>query len=148
MEYRDIDIKDLLPQRPPMLQVDAMVDYAEGYALTEFLVREDCIFVEDGVMKAEGIIENVAQTCAARIGYYDRFVLKVPVKIGYIGAIKGFQVYSSPAVGTLLKTSSTVQSEFFGISLVRAEVRDAATGELVAAGTMKIAIKMADWQEQ
>ncbi len=127
-----------------MLMVDFLADYAEGYALTEFLVREDCIFVEDGTMKEEGIIENVAQTCAARIGYYDHFVLNVPVKIGYIGAVKGFQIYSSPAVGTLLKTTSTVQSEFFGISLVKAEVRDGATGELVAEGTMKIAIKMED----
>ncbi len=124
-----------------MLMVDALVEYSEGYGVTELLVGEDCIFVQDGELTSEGIIENVAQTCAARIGYYDHYILQVPVKIGYIGAIRGFEVFRAPKVGTLLRTSTTVQSEFFGISLVRAEVRDAASGELLASGDMKIAIK-------
>ena len=55
----------------------------------------------DGYLTAPGVLENMAQSSAARIGYLCKFILHVPVRVGYIGAIRKFRVYRLPAVGAL-----------------------------------------------
>lgn len=140
MDTGNIDIREILPQRPPVLMVDALAEYDGLRAMTEFEVRPECIFVSGGRLTSEGIVENVAQTCAARVGYYSRYVLNLPVEIGYIGAVRKFRIYSNPAVGTTLHTEISVQSEFFGVSMVRAEVTDG-NGTVFAEGTVKTAVK-------
>ena len=137
---KDIEIEDILPQRPPMLMVDALTEYDENGATTELTVRPDCIFVADGRLAAEGVIENVAQTCAARTGYYDKYVLGLPVEIGFIGALRKFRVRSLPPVGEKLRTEIVIRSEFFGISMAEAKVFDG-EGDMIAEGIMKIAVR-------
>ena len=84
----EIDIQELLPQRPPILMVDRLLSADDKRAETELLVRTDNIFVENGMLKAYAIIENMAQTCAAQLGYADIYVNgKKDVRIGYIGAV-------------------------------------------------------------
>ena len=84
MELREIDILDLLPQRPPFILVDHLVDFTPEGVTTEFEVRSDGIFTENGRLIATGLIENIAQTCATRIGYIN-YISHRPVGIGYIG---------------------------------------------------------------
>lgn len=133
-------IREILPQRPPMLMIDILMEWTENSASTEFTVRDGNIFLDkDGYMTAEGILENVAQTCAARIGYYNKYILHRPVSLGYIGEIRGFSIASAPAKGETLTTRIKVEQEFFGISLVSAVV---SIGEsVIAEGKMKIAVK-------
>ncbi len=130
-----IDITELLPQREPMLMVDRLTAWSERSAETEFLVRQDNVLAGD----AELLLENVAQTCAARIGYYNKYILKKPVTLGYIGEIRNFEIYGFPREGDILKTAIDVEQEIFGISLVSAKV--CAGGKTLAEGRMKIALK-------
>ena len=62
------DILDLIPQRPPMVMVDRLLHCDPVVTETEFTVREENILVENGRMSACGLVENIAQTCAARMG--------------------------------------------------------------------------------
>jgi hypothetical protein len=101
-------------------------------------VRDDNIFVEDGRMLATGVVENVAQTCAARLGYYN-LISGLPVKIGYIGAVNNMHVMRCPLVGETVDTTIRVKEEVFGMTLVYAEVRVA--DETIATADMKIAIQ-------
>lgn len=140
MNLKDIEIEDILPQRPPMLMVDALTEFCDDGASTVLTVRPDCIFVEDGRLTPEGIVENVAQTCAARTGYYNKYVLGLPVEIGFIGAVRKFRVHSAPSVGETLRTELVIRSEFFGISMADAKVFDN-EGNMIAEGTMKIAVR-------
>ncbi|MCQ2146993.1 MAG: pseudouridylate synthase, partial [Bacteroidales bacterium] len=64
-----IDALDILPQRPPFVMIDALNAYEESRVDTSFVVREDNILVKDGFLSEAGVMENIAQTCAARIGY-------------------------------------------------------------------------------
>ncbi len=137
---KDIDIRDILPQRSPMLMVDALTEFGEAGAVTEFRARADCIFVEHGRLTPEGIVENVAQTCAARTGYYNKYVLGQPVEIGFIGAVRKFRVHCAPQVGETLRTEIVIRSEFFGISMADAKVLDS-EGNVIAEGTMKTAVR-------
>ena len=141
MELREIDILDLLPQRPPFILVDHLVEFTPEGVTTEFEVRSDGIFTENGRLIATGLIENIAQTCATRIGYIN-YISHRPVGIGYIGAIRDLTIFRTPHVGELLTTTIRVKEEIFGMTLVDAEVRSGE--ELLAQSEMKIALKVYD----
>ncbi len=118
----EIDIQELLPQRPPILMVDRLLSADDKQAETELLVRADNIFVENGMLKAYAIIENMAQTCAVQLGYADVYVNgKKDVRIGYIGAVKRMQIDASPRVGETLRTRMEVVEDFGDLKLVTAE---------------------------
>ena len=75
--------------------IDGVVDFERYRTVTSFTVREDCIFVEDGHLTADGIVENVAQTCAARMGYIN-IIDKEHVKLGFIGAVRDMRFLRLP----------------------------------------------------
>ena len=133
--FDEIAAREILPQREPFVFVDRLVHYDERETVTEFKVVPDHLLVADGHLTAPGILENMAQSSAARIGYLCKFVLHVPVRVGYIGAFKKFRVYRLPAVGETLSTTIHFREDVFGISLVDAVVR---VGEdLIAEASLK-----------
>lgn len=105
-----------------MVMVDRMIDCNSRSTVTESTVRADNIFVEEGVLTEAGLMENVAQSCAARIGYLNAYSQNSTVKLGIIGAVRNFEFEALPPVGSVLHTSVTVRSEVFGITLVDAVV--------------------------
>ena len=72
MNLRDIPITSLIPQRPPFVMVDSVLTCEETDSVTEFKVREDNIFLDDMALSPAGIIENMTQSCAARMGCINR----------------------------------------------------------------------------
>lgn len=137
MDIKDIDILTLIPQRRPFVMVDRLLSFDETESSTDFVVREDNIFCKDGLFLETGIMENIAQTCAARIGYIN-IANNESVKIGVIGSIKDLIITKLPKVGSRLLTKVKVLSEVFAITLVEAEVFD--NDELVARCEMKISL--------
>jgi len=137
-EFEKIDVHTLLPQQEPFVMIDRLVHYDPVKTVTTLQVRADNIFADDGHLSVAGLNENIAQTCAARMGYIslssgDR------VKIGVIGAITGFSVNRTPLVGEVLTTEIEVKQEVFQVTLVHATVK---VGEEVIAETdLKIALQ-------
>ena len=72
MRFEDIDIHTLLPQQEPFVLIDRLVHFDEERTTTLFTVREDHLFYEDGHLNACALVENIAQTCAARMGYINQ----------------------------------------------------------------------------
>ena len=56
--------------------VDKLVYCDDNRARTNFLVQEGNILVEDGVLVEAGLVENIAQTAAARSGYLSKIEKK------------------------------------------------------------------------
>lgn len=137
MEIKDIDILSLIPQRRPFVMIDRLLSFDEIESSTDFVIKEDNIFCKDGLFLETGIMENIAQTCAARIGYIN-INNNESVKIGVIGSIKDLIITKLPKVGTTLLTKVKVLSEVFAITLVEAEVYD--NDELIAKCEMKISL--------
>lgn len=96
MEFDKIDIHELLPQREPFVMVGRLVYFDNEKTVVQTEVKEDNIFVENGVFTVSGIIENIAQTCAARIGYVNKYILKKGIQLGFIGAIRNMNLYRCP----------------------------------------------------
>lgn len=135
----DIDIHELLPQQEPFVMVSRLTGFDERSTATELTVAADNLFVENGRLTAAGIVEHIAQTCAARIGYVNKYILLRGIQIGYIGAIRDLQILQLPRVGEVLHTRVEVLSQVWGLMLAHAEVR---VGErMVCTTEMKIAIR-------
>ena len=136
--FDEISIRDILPQRAPFLFVDRLVLYDDTETKTAFTVPAEHLLVEDGHLTASGILENMAQSSAARIGYLCKYILHVPVRIGYIGAIRKFRVNRLPAVGETVETTVVLREDVFGISLT--DVTVWVGEEIIAEAALKTAL--------
>ena len=145
MELEQIPILELIPQRPPFVMVDKLVAFDRIHTTTRFTIRPDCIFVADGKMELKGIVENVAQTCATRMGYIN-YIEREHVKLGFIGAIRNMNFTRQPLVGEVLTTEIIVREEVFRMTLVDAAVRIGE--EIIATAEMKIALSEIDAKEE
>ena len=79
----------------------------------------------------------MAQASAARSGYRMRFVLKLPVKIGYIGQVKKYSITRLPRRGERLTTTVHLVQDFFNVSMTDVEVR--VGDDLIARASLKSA---------
>jgi len=138
MVFEKINIEELLPQRKPFIVLDTLTHFDEVITRTRMQVRADNIFVENDEFTESGIIENIAQTCAARMGYINKYLHSDEVKIGFIGSIKDLVINELPRVGDELETTIEVVSEIFAITLVNAKVEIG--DKLIANCEMKISI--------
>jgi predicted hotdog family 3-hydroxylacyl-ACP dehydratase len=102
-------------------------------------ITADNLFVEDNSFSASGMIENIAQTCAVRIGYVNKYIFGKDVQIGFIGALRNMEVFGLAKVGQTITTLVDVREEVFGMTLASAVVRQ---GDRTLMTTeMKIAVK-------
>lgn len=131
-------ILGLIPQRPPIVMVDCFFGIEEDRSYSGLTVTTDNIFCEAGKLQEAGLIEHIAQSAAARIGFlYTQQGKKVP--LGFIGSVDKLKIYSLPDVGQKLLTEITVVQEVFDITLISAQVK--ADEKLTAECRMKIFIK-------
>ncbi len=138
-DLRQIDIHELLPQQEPFVMIGTLVHFDKTLTVTETEVKADNIFVDNGRFTASGLMENIAQTCAARIGYVNKYILKKGIQLGFIGAVRNFEITELPKAGDVIKTSVEVQEEVFGMTLAEATVT--CNDKQLVTTEMKIAIK-------
>jgi predicted hotdog family 3-hydroxylacyl-ACP dehydratase len=131
------DIQTLIPQRPPFVMIDKLLSVTETTTTTGFTIPVDNIFVEDGVFKEPGLVENIAQTAAASAGYVSHTQNK-PVLVGYIGAVNNLQVFALPKASDELITEITTENQIFDVTLIAGKIT--CNGQLIAQCKMKIFI--------
>jgi predicted hotdog family 3-hydroxylacyl-ACP dehydratase len=121
MNFKDIDIKTIIPQQASFIMIDTLVHFDNVFTKTEFEIRPDNMFVEDGKFLEAGLIENIAQTCAARMGYINTLL-----------------IHKLPAVYSKLETTIEVVNEVFNITLVNATTM--CNDEVLVTCEMKISL--------
>lgn len=138
-DCRHIPIETLLLQAPPFRFVDRLDRFDREEVVTSFTVPADGPLVEDGCLTEAGLVENMAQSSAARIGYISVYIDHVPVRIGYLGQIKNLEINRLPRCGEVLSTTVRLRQDVFGITLVEARV---CQGEgMVAQAAVKTALR-------
>ncbi len=133
-----VDILKIIPQRPPFVIVDHLINASEKTAETSFLITKENIFVENGFLSEAGLMENIAQTAAAKSGY-ESFKKNMPVERGYIVAVKNFEVFSLPAVQQEIHTAITIRDIVMNIMVVDATVEN--NEKIIAKCEMNIMIE-------
>ena len=119
--------------------IGCLTQIDEVRTVTETVISPQNIFVDDGQFSASGLIENIAQSCAARIGFVNKYILHNGIQIGVIGAVKNFQVVSLPKAGQTINTTVDTVSEVFGMTLAKATVT--CEGEVLATTDIKIGVR-------
>lgn len=142
--FEDIALKALIPQRPPFVMIDKMLSFDMTRTVTQLEIRDDNVFCQNGRLTAEGLMENIAQTCAARMGYINLNKCEA-VKIGVIGAVSNYEIHRTPQVGERIVTTIEVLEELFQITLVKAFIQ--CDDETIAEANMKIALMDIDSQD-
>ena len=115
------DIESLIPQKPPFVMIDKLLSFSETATTSAFTIKAGNIFVKDGVFKELGLVENIAQTAAARAGYVSHTQNK-PVQVGYIGAVNNLQIFSLPKTGDELITEITIENQIFDVTLISGKI--------------------------
>jgi 3-hydroxyacyl-[acyl-carrier-protein] dehydratase len=137
------EVFSLIPQKQPIVMVDKLWYNDETTTVSGLEIKENNVFCEDGFLKEPGIIENIAQTAALRVGYLVKLMEqngeKVNPPIGYIGAIKRLVIYKLPKVGSELKTEVVIQQVIFDVTLITGKTT--VNGETIAECEMKIFLK-------
>ena len=127
---RTIDVHDLLPQQEPFVMIGSLVHLDKILTVTETEVQADNIFVDQNHFSA---------SCAARIGYINKYILKKGIQLGFIGAVRNFEVISLPEVGDVITTRVEVKEEVFGMTLAEAVIM--CGNKVLVTSDMKIAVK-------
>ena len=118
------DIASLIPQRPPIMMVSVYGYEDSDNGWSKLNIAEDNIFLDnEGHIRAEGLLEHIAQTAAAHIGF-KHLLAGEEVGVGFIGDIKRCSINGPmPAAGDSVKTSIKIVSQVGNITMISAETR-------------------------
>lgn len=131
-------IKKLIPHREPIVMVDALIYYSSLKAISELTIPNTNIFVEDGYFSETGLIEHMAQTAALYTGY--KFYLeKLPVKEGFIGAVKSLNIWRLPKINDIITTEVHITYEVANMTAVK--LITSLGGKMIAEAEMNTALK-------
>jgi len=128
-----------IPQAPPFVLVSTIITATTQETQTTFLIPENHLLVEGGFLSESGLVENMAQSAAAGMGYLNRE--NGSPQTGFIGALKGLMIHSLPPVGATIRTVVSFRHQVLQASVVFAEVF--LEEELMASCELKIFIQEA-----
>jgi 3-hydroxyacyl-[acyl-carrier-protein] dehydratase len=132
------EIEQYIPQRSPIVMIHELAEASEEHAVTHLHVSTENVFVRDGVLLEPGMVENIAQTAAAQVGYiFRQNNLRIP--IGYIAGIKDLEVHGQPPVGATIKTTVRVLNQVLEVTLVEGLIH--LNDKLLARCEMRIFVK-------
>ena len=125
----------LIPQKAPFVMVDKLISTDNSKTITGLTITENNFFTNNGFFTEPGLIENMAQSAAAKIGYQYQQI-NAPIPVGFIGAIKNLKIYKLPKQGMEITTEIVIDYEIQDFSLISGKVFEGS--ELLACCEMKI----------
>lgn len=128
-------ILNYIPQRPPIVLVSRIYKSDETSIITGFDITDNHIFTQKGKLTESGIVENMAQSAAARAGYEAVKNNSAPA-VGFIGNIKDLVIDHLPEAGNELLTEVITKTQVMNVSII--EAKSYCQNQLVASCEMKI----------
>lgn len=130
-------VESLIPQRFPFVMVSSIAEYSDSHLVSGFEIKEENIFVQNGIFQASGLVEHQAQSVALHTGY-KFYLLGKEAPTGYIGTIKTFEATALPKTGDQLKSEISIINEMMGVTLV--DVVTMLNDDVIARSQMKTVI--------
>ena len=115
--------------------IDTLLTVDKKGATALFKISEKNLFLSDGFLAEAALIENIAQTAAARIGYISLNENK-PAPIGYLAAVQNFEVFSLPKLNDEITTEISIENVIFNVLIISGKIM--CNNENIAACNMKI----------
>lgn len=133
-----INVLSLIPQRAPIIMIDALEYADEKTTISTFTVKDSCIFCNNGYLSESGVLENIAQTGAAGFGYSSIKDNK-PVPLGFIASIKNITIHSLPPINVTIKTEVITLEPVLGFTIIKGKTK--LNDLVIATCEMRIFIK-------
>lgn len=122
MSNNQQEVLAYLPQRPPFVMIDTLLEAGEARIVTEFTIPEGCQLVRDGHFTEAGLVENMAQTAAAGTGARAK-AEGHEAPVGFMGALKNLMISSLPVVGETIRTEIIFVHQVMNAHIVQGTVR-------------------------
>jgi hypothetical protein len=129
------DIKLLIPQGPPFIMVDRLLESNGTLTRTSFRITADNPLTTNSCFGMAGLIENMAQTAAAGAGF-AAFAAGGVVRSGAIVAINNLEITRLPELGEELTTEITVTARVADIVVISGRITCGPS--VIATGELKI----------
>jgi 3-hydroxyacyl-[acyl-carrier-protein] dehydratase len=136
------NITTFIPQRAPIIMVDGLLEHSDQISVSQLVIAMDNIFVADGHFQMPGMVENIAQTAALRMGYAHMVQAKesggapIAPPVGFIGEVKNLTIHFLPPVGSTIHTKVELLHNVFTASVIKGTVLH--DGKVAADCEMKI----------
>ena len=114
-------IGQFIPQKNPIIMIGKLLDVTPATTVTSLVIKEDNLFCSEGFFREPGLIENMAQTAAAGVGFNSKENGKEP-PVGFIGGLRNLLVHSLPRVGCEIRTEVTIEHEVFDAKVVKGKI--------------------------
>jgi predicted hotdog family 3-hydroxylacyl-ACP dehydratase len=100
--------------------IDTIFEVTETTSSTGLTIEPTNIFVEDGSFREAGLMEHIAQSAAAGLGYRCKQQGKA-VPLGFIAALKKLTIHKLPRINEAIKTEIKIINQVFNTTIVLAE---------------------------
>ncbi len=131
-------IETFIPQRAPFVMIEKLLSVDDTTTITELTITSANIFCMKGRFSESGLVENIAQTAAARVGYLS-MQADTPPPIGFIASIKDLKIHKLPAENDVIKTEVAITNQVMDFTIVLGKVF--LKGEVIAECEMRILIQ-------
>jgi hypothetical protein len=113
-------IENFIPQRPPFVMIDNLLEATGEFFVTDFFILPDNIFIQDGVLREFAMIENIAQSSSAGLTVTTkRSADKRPE--GYLAGLSKLKLYELPRVNDRIYTMVKLVAQFGSMYLLKGE---------------------------
>ncbi len=129
---------DLIPQKPPFVLISSLQTVSDNHSVTTFMIYDSHVLCHKGKLTTAGLMENIAQTAAVKMGYECKLAGK-KIPIGFIGDVRDFVFTRLPVAGDEIQTEINIVHRIFDVSLITGEIR--MNGEVIASCKMKIFVE-------
>jgi 3-hydroxymyristoyl/3-hydroxydecanoyl-(acyl carrier protein) dehydratase len=113
-------IQNLIPQRPPFVMIDNLLEATDEFFVSDFTILPDNIFIEDGVLREFAMIENIAQSSSAGLAATTKRIGDKRPE-GYLGAISKLKLFELPQVNDRIYTKVKLLAQFDNMYLLKGE---------------------------
>ena len=131
-------IEGLIPHRWPMVLLDTILSFDSHNICAGYTIPKDSIFLKNGSFTEAGILEHMAQSAAAYMGY-SAFALNENPNIGFIGAIKKATIIRLPKVSERIETEVEILYNAMGMLMIKCET--CLQEEIIASSEMKTVLQ-------
>ena len=114
-------IAEYLPQKPPMVMIGKLHSTVNGRTTTSFFIQDDNVLCNNGNFSEAGLIENMAQTAAAGVGY-TASLAKTKPPVGFIGGIKNLRIQALPRIGDEIFTEIAIEHQVMNATVASGKV--------------------------
>jgi predicted hotdog family 3-hydroxylacyl-ACP dehydratase len=125
----------LLPHRPPMLFVEALLARDGARSTVRAVLPESGICMTNNRLLPECLVELIAQAAALASGY-DAYCLGKPAHGGMLVGVDGFSFHGRAIPGRAVRIETEMKLELGALKMIHGKVYDDL--ELLAAGDIKV----------